>query len=138
MWVDQRENEIFTLVKHRTQNAIGSKYSDLYLTQDDEQIIETQVPTVYIHALPGQERAQTIDAKYINGMLFTFEIKVTVSKKQGQAAAREVIWEVLSQFKKLRFTVIMSPEFIRSDNASMQQIVARVRRPIGASDNIQS
>lgn len=137
MWVRERENDIFTLVRARTERVLKTKYPDLYFTQDDEQIVETNLPTVYVHNLPGTEIGQTIDGQNINGMLFTFEISVTVSKKQGQAAASEVMWEVISQFKKLRFTLMMSPEFISSSNASVQQIVARVRRPIGANDNIQ-
>lgn len=137
MWVRERENDIFTLVKTRSKRVLQTKYPDLYFTQDDEQIVETKLPTVYIHNLPGVEIGQTIDGQNINGMLFTFEIHVTVSKKQGQKAASEVMWEIIGQFKKLRFSLTMSPEFINSNNASMQQIVARVRRPIGASDNIQ-
>ena len=137
MWVRERENDIFTLVRARTERLLNTKYPDLYFTQDDEQIVETNLPTVFVHNLPGVEIGQTIDGQNINGMLFTFEILVTVSKKQGQAAASEVMWEVISQFKKLRFTLTMSPEFISSSNASVQQIVARVRRPIGANDNIQ-
>jgi len=136
MWVKERENDIFTLVKLRASKNL-TKYTDLYFTQDDEQIIETRLPTVYLHNLPSAETMRTIDGRTLNGMLFTFEISVTVSKKQGQAVANEVIWEVISQFKKLRFSLIMSPEFITSNNAAVQQIVARVRRQIGASDNIQ-
>ena len=138
MWVQERENEIFTLVKHRAKTILVGKYPDIYFTQDDEQIIETQLPTVFIHALPGLEIGRTLAGDDLNGMIFTYELTVTVEKKQGQAVASEVIWEVIAQFKKMRFQLIMSPEFIRSNNASMQQIVARVRRPIGASDNIQS
>ena len=136
MWVKERENDIFTLVKLRASKNL-TKYTDLYFTQDDEQIIETKLPTVYLHNLPAAETMKTIDGRTLNGMLFTFEISVTVSKKQGQAVASEVIWEVISQFKKMRFSLIMSPEFVNSSNAAVQQIVARVRRQIGASDNIQ-
>lgn len=138
MWVKDRENDIYTLIKNRSKAILVSKYPDIYFTQDDEQIIETQLPTIFIHSMPGAEIARTLNAKSISGMLFTYEIKVTVGKKQGHAVASEVMWEVLAQFKKLHFTIIMSPEFIRSNNASMQEIVARVRRPIGASENIQS
>jgi hypothetical protein len=138
MWVRDREYEIYTLVKARVNRRLGEKYKDMYFTQDDEQIVETQLPTVYIHALPGAEMAKTLDGKGINAMLFTFEITVTVSKKQGQTTASEVIWEVIAQFKKMRFDVIMSPTATRSNNAAVQQFVARVRRPIGANDNIQS
>lgn len=138
MWVRDREYEIYTLVKARTKRIFGDKYKDMYFTQDDEQIVETQLPTVFIHSMPGAELGRTIDGKTLNAMLLTFEISVTVSKKQGQAVASEVIWEVVAQFKKLRFNIIMSPEFIRSNNAAMQTIVARVRRPIGANDNVQN
>lgn len=138
MWVRDREYDIYTLVKARTLRKLGTKYKELYFTQDDEQIVETQLPTVYIHNMPGAEILKTLDGQSINGMLFTFEITVTVSKKQGQAVASEVIWEVISQFKKLRFDIIMSPVPTRSNNAAVQQFVARVRRKIGANDNIQN
>ena len=138
MWVLDKEYELYTLVKSRASKVLGNKYTELYFTQDDEQIIETKLPTVYIHQLPGAEMAKTLDGKGINAMLFTFEITITVSKKQGQAAANEVIWEIVRQFKKLRFEIMMSPTFTSSNNAAVQQIVARVRRPIGADENIQS
>lgn len=137
MWVRDREYDIYTLVKSRTFKTLGKKYTDLYFTQDDEQIVETQLPTVYIHNLPSAEMAKVLEGNSVNAMLFTFEITVTVSKKQGQAVASEVIWEVISQFKKLRFDITMSPTATRSNNAAVQQFVARVRRPIGASENIQ-
>ena len=137
MWVSERRNEIYTLIKFRAKNNLVSKYPDIYFTQDDEQIIETKLPTIFINGLSGTEIAKTIEGKTTNGMLFDYEIKVTVGKKQGQAVADEVMWEVCSQFKKLGFWYIQSPSFIRSNNAAVQEMVARMRRNIGASDRIQ-
>lgn len=137
MWASERRNEIYTLIKHRAKNNLVTKYPDIYFTQDDEQIVETQLPTVYINSLSGTEIARTIEGKTTNGFLFDYEIKVTVGKKQGQLAAEEVIWEVCSQFKKMGFWYLQSPSFIRSNNAAVQQIVARMRRNICANDRIQ-
>jgi len=137
MWASERRNEIYTLIKHRAKNNLVTKYPDIYFTQDDEQIVETQLPTVYINSLSGAEIARTIEGKTTNGFLFDYEIKVTVGKKQSQLAAEEVIWEVGSQFKKMGFWYLQSPSFIRSNNAAVQQIVARMRRNICASDRIQ-
>lgn len=137
MWVRDREYDIYTLVKTRASKILGTKYKDLYFTQDDEQIVETQLPTVYIHNLPGRETARTINGKSLNVMDFRFEIIVTVSKKQGQKVASEVIWEIIAQFKKFGFEIMQSPSPMRSNNAAVQQFVARAHRQIGASDSIQ-
>lgn len=137
MWANERRNEIYTLIKHRAKTNLVSKYPQIYFTQDDEQIVETMLPTVYINVLSGAEIAKTLEGKTTNGFLFDYEIKVTVGKEQGQIAAEEVIWEVCSQFKKMGFWYLQSPSFIRSNNAAVQQIVARMRRNIGASDRIQ-
>lgn len=137
MWVREREYDIYTLVKSRVTKVLGKKYTELYFTQDDEQIVETKLPTVYIQRMPGKELGQTLDGKSVNFMLFDYKITVTVSKKQGQFAASEVIWEVVGQFKKLAFDITTSPAPVGSGNAAVQQYVARVRRKIGAEDNIQ-
>jgi len=137
MWASERRNEIYTLIKHRAKKNLVTKYPKIYFTQNDELIVETQLPTVFINGLPGTEIAKTIEGKTTNGFLFDYEIKVTVGKEQGQVAAEEVIWEVCSQFKKMGFWYLQSPAFISSNNAAVQQIVARMRRNIGASDKIQ-
>ena len=137
MWASERRNEIYTLIKHRAKKKLVLKYPQIYFTQDDEQIVETQLPTIFINGLSGTEIARTIEGKSTNGFLFDYEIKVTVGKEQGQMAAEEVIWEVCSQFKKMGFWYLQSPSFIRSNNAAVQQMVARMRRNIGASDRIQ-
>lgn len=137
MWASERRNEIYTLIKHRAKTNLVSKYPQIYFTQDDEQITEMKLPTVYVKGLPGTEIAKTIEGKSTNGFLFDYEIQVTVGKEQGQMAAEEVIWEVCSQFKKMGFWYLQSPAFVRSDNAAVQKIVARMRRNLCASDRIQ-
>jgi hypothetical protein len=137
MWASERRNEIYTLIKHRAKKNLVSKYSQIYFTQNDELIVETQLPTVYVKTLPGTEIGRTIEGKTTNGFLFDYEIKVTVGKEQGQVAAEEVIWEVCSQFKKMGFWYLQSPSPTSSNNAAVEQIVARMRRNIGASDRIQ-
>ncbi len=137
MWANERRNEIYTLIKHRAKTNLVSKYPQIYFTQDDEQIVETMLPTVYINVLSGAEIAKTLEGKTTNGFLFDYEIKVTVGKEQGHVAADEVIFEVCSQFKKMGFWYLQSPSYIRSTNAAVQQIAARMRRNICASDRIQ-
>ena len=137
MWASERRNEIYTLIKHRAKKNLVTKYPDIYFTQNDELIVETQLPTVYVKTLPGTEIAKTIEGKSTNGFLFDYEIKVTVGKEQGPVAAEEVIWEVCSHFKKMGFWYLQSPSPTSSNNAAVEQIVARMRRNLGASDRIQ-
>lgn len=135
-WIYTQENRIYTIIQKRTTKSIGTKYKNLFFTQDPEpDDTSSHFPTVYMHFLPTMERGQTIDANGINAITSTVQIEVTSSKTQGQTVAREVIWEVIDQLHKLKFEVAMSPEVVKTGNDT-SQCVARMRRMIGASDTI--
>ena len=136
-WVNKLENKIFTIVEARTKSAIGSKYTDLNFTMDGEpDDTKNHFPTVYIHYMPSYERGETFDADDVNAIMSTIQIEVTASKSQGQNVAREVAWEVITQFKKLKYKMNLAPEIIATGNDT-SKVVARVKRMIGGGDTIE-
>ena len=135
-WVYDYENRIYTIVKTRTKNAL-TKYKDLNFTQDPEPDDTTaHFPTVYIHFLPSTERGETIDGLEITAINSTVQIEITSSKTQGQTVARQVMWEVIEQFKKLRYLMFQSPEVIATGNDT-NRCVCRVRRLVAQGDTVK-
>lgn len=135
-WVYDYENRIYTIVKTRTKNAL-TKYKDLNFTQDPEpDDTKPHFPTVYVHFLPSPEYGRTLDALDINAIMSTVQVEVTSSKTQGQTVARSVMWEVIEQFKKLRYDLFQSPEVIPTGNDT-NCCVCRLRRMVGQCDTVK-
>ena len=135
-WVEERESDIYTLVKTRSQRNLVGKYPNIkFTTNEGTGANSTQYPTVYIHAIEGSERAQDLENNVVNAFQFFFQIDVTCSKEQGRESTREVVSEVLDQFKKLRFTVRGKP--IYDSETSIDVCYARVSRTLAQNDDVQ-
>jgi len=136
-WVEERESDIYTLVKARSKRNLVEQFPNIkFTTNEGTGANSTQYPTVYIHAIEGFERANDNENDNVNAFDFNFQIEVTCSKEQGRESTRKVIAEVLDQFKKLRFTVRSKAVYI-SDTA-IDTGISRVSRTFAESDNIQS
>ena len=135
MWVNDRQNEIYTIVKYRATKNL-TQFPNIEFTTNVENAEPTSFPSVYIHFLPSTERGSDLELTGINAFLCGVQVQVTVTKDIGDKACETVSWEVLSQFKALSFEVSMMPEFIRTGNADVRQMTFRVRRTIGANNNI--
>lgn len=134
-WIFDLENRIYTIVATKTKNALP-QYTDLNFTQDLEPDDTTpHFPTVSIHFLPTSEQGKTLDGLTINGIISSVQIEVTSSKSQGQTVARLVMWEVIEQFKSLRYDLFQSPEMLTTGNDT-NQTVCRMRRMVGANDTV--
>lgn len=135
-WVFDFENRIYTIVKTRTMKAL-TKYKDLNFTQDPTpDDTKPHFPTVYIHFLPSTERGETLDGLEINAFNSTVQVEVTSSKTQGQTVARQVMWEVIEQFKALRYTLFYTPEVIATTNDT-NVCVCRLRRIVAQCDTVK-
>lgn len=135
-WVFDFENRIYTIVKTRTKKALP-QYKDLNFTQDPTPDDTTpHFPTIYIHYLPSTERGETLDGLNINAINSTVQIEVTASKTQGQTVARQVMWEVIEQFKALRYTLFYTPEVIATTNDT-NLCVCRMRRIVAQCDTVK-
>lgn len=128
-WVIDLDNIIFTRVDVKLKNALGTKYPDLYVTNSDLNTGVAKFPTVYLHVMSGIEQGNDLDGSTINAVLYSIQLEVTST---SQTHTKEVMAELISIFKQMRFQVIAMPEF-KNQNTLYRQ-VCRVRRVIGAND----
>lgn len=133
MWVNDVLDTIYTIVEKRATDNLINDYPDIVFTQDEENNIQTNFPTVFIKWMPSKEVGQVLEGDVISGLACNVTIDVTVSQEQGQTVGRDVIWEVISQFKKEKFELTFSPEFLATGN-STKRVVARMKRTIGEGD----
>lgn len=135
-WVEERESDIYTLVKVRTMRSLQPLFPNIkFTTNEGTGANSTQYPTVFIHSIEGLERGQDTENDNVNAFQFNFEIEVTCSKEQGRESTKKVISEVLDQFKRLRFT---ASKAVYISGNSIDTGIARVHRTIGQTDNIQN
>lgn len=134
-WIPDVESKLFTLIKHKGEKELKEKYPNIYYTTDNESSTQTHYPTVYIHFLPNDERGQDLDGISINAFLCSLQLEVTVSKSQGQAVAKKVMWNAIESLKELGFNVFQMPEFIETGNDT-KRMIARARRLFGSGDEI--
>lgn len=134
-WIFERPSDVYTIVKRNLHSHFIGKYPDLYITQELRSLDDVQLPTVVIHFLGSPEIGNDIQGEDICGMLLTAEYRVTVSGDMGISVAREISTEIVSEFKKLRFSVTASAEFNYEANGTVV-MVGRLRRIFGAGDTI--
>lgn len=135
-WVEERDADIYTLVKARAKRNLIEQFPNIKFTTDEGTgANSTQYPTVYIHAIEGTERANDLENDLVNAFTFFFQIEVTCSKEQGRESTKKVITEVVNQFKKLRFTIRQRPIYI--SDTSIDTAIARMSRTLAESDNVQ-
>lgn len=135
-WVEERESDIYTLVKTRSIRALKTRFPNIkFTTNEGTGANSTQYPTVYIHSIEGAEKGVDFENRNVNAFQFFFQVEVTCSKEQGRESTRAVISEVLDQYKKLRFTVRTKPLY--NSDTSIDTAYARVSRLLGEEDNVQ-
>lgn len=134
-WVYSVESKIYTIIKTRLTNALQSTYPNLLVTQQQKLNDKPQLPTIYIKMLGSPEIGADLEGSTVNAMLVTFETHITVSKDSGLSALRKISAEVLDNFKKLRFEMVMRGEFTRETTDTYTSL-SRFRRVIGGNEEI--
>ena len=135
IWVNDAENEIFTIVKTRASKKLKSRYADILFTTESESQGTPKFPTVFVHFEPSASRSNSLSGGSIAAFNCVATLDVTCSKDQGQQGASRVIFEVIDQFLKLGFNVQQTPDFIATGNGTVK-IKARVERLLGSGDLI--
>lgn len=130
MWTSKISPIVFTEVKTKGNKALQTDYPDIRFTTSNRAPTTAKFPTVYIHELPGVEQGSTLEGTSINAVLSSFQIDVTDNVSQNRV--NEVMSEVVSIMKSMRFQVISMPEFQNTDD--VYRATARFRRMIGAGD----
>lgn len=129
-WAYDLEKKIFSIVKSRTYEKLKSKYPSVYITDIEKNTSKAVFPTVYIHELPGVEKASDLEGFSINAVQETFQIDVITNTSQNDA--NKVMAIVADEFKRLCFKVTAMPEF--DGTGETYRSTMRVRRIISAND----
>lgn len=131
VWIDKRIDKIFSRVKNKTTNALKTKYPDINFTQDDSENVNAKFPTVYMF-FDAVERMSTLDGGAINSVYMTIRTQVSVTKTQGNTAAREVNTKVRDCLVDLGFITSGSP--IPTVSGDVKVINANYQRMVGYND----
>jgi len=134
-WVAEKQTTIYSRVKAILMSKLKSKYSTLYVTEDNVTPTDTQFPTVYIAFLGANERGMTLDGKTINAVETIVEVHVKTTKAQGMLVNNDVAWEVVEAFKTMGFIAKM-PNIPISNLDGVYESVSRFSRLIGQGDVI--
>lgn len=58
-WVFDLETKLLSLIKVKTESILKKKYPDIFYTNTDSpKDVINHFPTVYVHELPGVEKAK--------------------------------------------------------------------------------
>ena len=130
-WVEDRIDQIYTVVKSKVITALVEEYPDINFTMDDSENTTAQFPNVYVF-FDTVERGQTLDGQGINAVFMTIRTKVSASKAQGNVVAQKVNAKVRDELKLLRFIASGSP--IPTTSGDVKVINANYGRVIGHDD----
>lgn len=129
-WAYDLGKKIFSIVKSRSEEILKEKYPNIYVTDIEKNISKAVFPTVYIHELPGVEKALDLEGIYINAVQETFQVDVITNTSQSDAG--RVMAIVTDEFKRLCFRITAMPEF--KSTGDTYRNTMRVRRTISATD----
>ena len=133
IWIDKRIDKIFSHVMNKVTKAMESSYPDITFTLDDSENVGAKFPTVYMF-FDTAERMSTLDGGAINAVYMTVRTKISVTKTQGNNAAREVNAKVRDELVALGFMTSGSP--IPTVSGDVKVINANYQRIVGYNDPI--
>lgn len=125
----QMESIVTTQLKTRVPKLTDNKFPQMSFTDE----ISAEVPSfpnVYVHELDSSEVGMSIPNQHIHAIRDTFQIGV--STNTNKADARTVTNACILAMKKLRYSVIMTPVYMKDNN--VHRFVFRVRRVIATGD----
>lgn len=133
-WILENESRVFSIIQAKTRSKVISAFPKARYTTNDENINSITIfPTIYISEMNGgSEVGQDIEGKSINGVISTFQVRVSTNTSKNDA--KKVMGYVLNAFKDLSFENVGIP--ITTSNDGIYQCMARFRRVIGASDKL--
>lgn len=130
MWTSNIQSVVFSIVKNEVSKVLLNEYTDLHFTTSDKVQTVPQFPSVYIHEIGSIEQGMDLEGADINAIMCNIQIEVTDNISQERV--RKTMGEVLRVMKKMRFSVVLMPEYQNTTETFRQ--VARFRRVIGQGD----
>lgn len=135
-WALRLPDQIFNMFSHEMKLAYGSKYKNLYITQDEAVTGTPKFPTVLMRQIGAVEVGQDIAGDTINAIRPTFQITINY---QGESQAdREALVNMtataINFFKWKRFE-ISNPVYTITNK--IRTATFRATRTIGSLDPLQ-
>lgn len=132
-WAFDLETKIFSIIKLKTESKQKEKYPDIFYTNTDSpKDVITHFPTVYIHELPGAERAKTTEGDSVESVMYSMQIEVT--SKRSQKETKVVLSHISEVLKSMGFSISSFPE--ANNGAMYYRSVMRASRLIGRSETM--
>lgn len=130
-WASELEARIFTIVKSSLiDNGIMERYPTLRFVSPGKQYIPSDFPTVWIREIQSIEVGKDLDGTSINAVSENIQVDVISRERQ---ISRNIMNEVVAEFKKLRFNMSFLP--ISTEDDLKSYCFARFNRTIGMSDS---
>lgn len=136
MWFFDAQNIIYTRVKTRATNALKAEFPNIYFTRDGETQSKPKFPTVYIQFLQGAEQAETLSSDGVGAFKCNMQVDVYTSKELGRKSAEKVMAEIVSNFRKMGFSMSEMPNYLSTNNGTIR-LVARGGRTLAVNDTIK-
>lgn len=130
-WAFDFKNIMFSVFTAKLKAEFGEKYSNMLVTQDEEQESTATFPTFLMQQVSWLEAGQTLEGNTINAIRPTFQI--TVTNKGNRAEIEKLALYAAMIFKDKRFE--LSNVHYGIEN-KVRTAVFRASRVIGAGDSI--
>lgn len=129
MWISDIEPAVFARVKAYGE-VLRKKFPDIVFTTDNESDTPAKFPTVLVEEITGAEQGRDLEGVRVNAYLASFQISISHNDKKYHV--RNIMDNCMETMKKLRFEIIGTPIYSRSEGVWTG--VARFRRTIGSND----
>ena len=129
MWISDIETKVFSEIKGNGQE-LKKNFPNIFFTTENESDTPAKFPTVYLEELSGTERGRDLEGNSVNAYMATFQINISHNDKKSHV--KRVMNNCMDTMKKLRFEIVGTPIYSRSEGVWTG--VARFRRTIGSGD----
>lgn len=131
-WIMLLPSQVFTRIKYGISDKVKTKYkmTDSNFSTESASMSTAVFPFVYVKLLPAVETGRDLEGTSTNGGLFTWQISVI--DNQSQSRARDVMAEIYSTMKSMRFEAKQIPSF--EDTEDTHTCTARFSRIICSND----
>lgn len=131
MWISDIETKVLAKLKENGE-VLKKNFPNIVFTTENESDTPAKFPTVCLEELSGMERGRDLEGIKVNAYMATFQINITHNDRRYHV--KSVMNNCMKTMKELRFEIIGTPVYSRSDGVWTG--VARFRRTIGANDTL--
>ena len=129
MWISNIEPAVFARVKAYGE-VLRKNFPNIVFTTDNESDTPAKFPTVLVEEITGAEQGRDLEGTTVNAYLSSFQISIAHNDKKYHV--RTIMDNCMETMKKLRFEIVGTPIYSRSEGVWTG--VARFRRTIGSGD----